>query len=125
MVERVPFTIVGVTPPEFFGIDVGRTFDVAIPLGTEPLIRGKESALDRRSNWWLNVMVRLQARSDPSSRRSAALRGVQPQLREATMPQDWREDDKQGYLKEPLIARPCRDRQLRACAALPAAADHA
>ena len=46
-VERVPFTIVGVTPPEFFGTDVGRTFDVAIPLGTEPLIRGKESALDR------------------------------------------------------------------------------
>ena len=30
-VERVPFTIVGVTPPEFFGVDVGRTFDVAIP----------------------------------------------------------------------------------------------
>ena len=42
-VERVPFTIVGVTPPTFFGAEVGRTFDVAIPLGTEPLIRGKES----------------------------------------------------------------------------------
>ena len=37
IVERVPFTIVGVTPPGFFGLDVGRTFDVAIPLGTEPL----------------------------------------------------------------------------------------
>ena len=34
VVERVPFTIVGVTPPGFFGLDVGRTFDVAIPLGT-------------------------------------------------------------------------------------------
>ena len=30
-IERVPFTIVGVTPPGFFGVDVGRTFDVAIP----------------------------------------------------------------------------------------------
>ena len=29
-VERVPFTIVGVAPPQFFGVDVGRTFDVAI-----------------------------------------------------------------------------------------------
>ena len=27
-VERVPFTIVGVTPPSFFGTDVGRTFDM-------------------------------------------------------------------------------------------------
>jgi putative ABC transport system permease protein len=105
MVERVPFTIVGVTPPGFFGLDVGRTFDVAIPLGTEPLIRGKESSLDRRSNWWLNVMGRL--RSDQSLEAAqAALRGVQPQLREATMPQDWREDDKQGYLKEPLMLDP-------------------
>ncbi len=38
-IERVPFTIVGVTPPGFFGPDVGRSFDVAIPLGAEPLIR--------------------------------------------------------------------------------------
>ena len=84
-VERVPFTIVGVTPPEFFGVDVGRTFDVAIPIGTEPLIRGKESSLDRRSNWWLNVMVRLK----PDQSLAAAettLRGVQPQIREATIP---------------------------------------
>jgi putative ABC transport system permease protein len=32
VIERVPFTIVGVTPPEFFGAEVGRTFDVAVPL---------------------------------------------------------------------------------------------
>ena len=104
VVERVPFTIVGVTPPGFFGVDVGRTFDVAIPLGTEPLIRGKESSLDRRSNWWLSVMARLRADQSLESAQTA-LRGVQPQMREATMPQDWREDDKQNYLKEPLDAR--------------------
>ena len=27
--ERVPLTIVGVTPPGFFGLTVGRSFDVA------------------------------------------------------------------------------------------------
>ena len=36
MVERVSYTIIGVTPPEFFGAEVGRKFDVAIPIGTEP-----------------------------------------------------------------------------------------
>src|SRR6185436_9414715 len=41
-VERVSFTIVGVTPPDFTGAEVGRTFDVAIPIGTESLIRGRE-----------------------------------------------------------------------------------
>jgi putative ABC transport system permease protein len=98
-VERVPFTIVGVAPPDFFGVDVGRTFDVAIPLGTEPLIRGKESSLDRRSNWWLNVMIRLKPGQSLEAG-NAAIRGVQPQVREATMPQDWRPQDKDTYLKE-------------------------
>ena len=124
VIERVPFTIVGVTPPGFFGVDVGRTFDVAIPLGTEPLIRGKESALDRRSNWWLNVMGRLRADQSLEAAQTA-LRGVQPQVREATMPQDWREDDKQNYLKEPLDARPGGDRQLRTARSLSTAAHHA
>jgi hypothetical protein len=48
MVERVSYTIIGVTPPEFFGAEVGRKFDVAIPIGTEPLVRGRESSLDGR-----------------------------------------------------------------------------
>lgn len=101
-IERFPFTIVGVAPPGFFGVDVGRTFDVAIPLGTEPLIRGKESSLDRRSTWWLNIIVRLR-RGQSIEEAQTALRGVQQQIREATIPQDYREDDKQNYLKEPLM----------------------
>src|SRR5215813_6324757 len=32
-IERVPFRIIGVTPPDFFGPDVGRQFEVAIPIG--------------------------------------------------------------------------------------------
>ncbi len=98
-VERVPFTIVGVTPPSFFGADVGRTFDIAIPIGTEPLIRGKESSLDRRSNWWLNMMIRLKEGQTVEAGTSA-LRGVLPQIREATMPQDWRPQDKDGYIRD-------------------------
>ena len=104
-IERVPFTIVGVTPPGFFGTEVGRTFDVAIPLGTEPLIRGKESALDRRSNWWLNMMVRLKPDQSFESA-AAAIAGVQPQIRAATIPEHYREQDKAEYLKEPFRLTP-------------------
>jgi predicted permease len=100
-IERIPFTIVGVTPPGFFGVDVGRKFDVAIPIGTEPVIRGKESSLDRRSNWWLNIMVRRRAGQSLDAAQSA-LRGVQEQVRAATLPQDYREEDKQRYLTDPF-----------------------
>ena len=43
--ERVPVTIMGITPPGFFGLSVGRSFDVAVPFGVEPLVRGSESRL--------------------------------------------------------------------------------
>jgi len=104
-VEGVPFTIVGVTPPNFFGSEVGRAFDVAIPLGTEPLIRGKETALDRRSNWWLNVMARLKP-GQSFDAATAALRGIQPQVRESAMPQDWLPKLQAGFLKDPFVAVP-------------------
>jgi putative ABC transport system permease protein len=99
--DRVAFTIVGVTGPDFFGPEVGRAFDVAVPIGTEPLFRGKESWLDRRSTWWLTVM----ARSKPGrtiEMDTAALRGVQPQIRDATIPPDWPVKDVARYLTEPL-----------------------
>src|SRR5476649_1303800 len=46
-IEKIPFTIVGVTGSDFFGPEIGRAFDVVVPIGTEPLFRGTESALDR------------------------------------------------------------------------------
>ncbi len=103
--DKVAFTIIGVTGPDFFGTEVGRAFDVAVPIGTEPLFRGRESWLDRRSTWWLTVMTR----SKPGrtvAMDTAALRGVQPQIREATIPQDWPVADAGRYFKEPLTLAP-------------------
>src|SRR5689334_18742520 len=45
--DRIPFTIVGVTTPEFTGVDQGTAYEVAIPLAAEPLMRGPtESAME-------------------------------------------------------------------------------
>jgi putative ABC transport system permease protein len=104
-IERVPYTIIGVTPPEFFGVEVGRTFDVAVPLGTEPLVRGKESALDRRSSWWMSIFIRTRSNQSVESA-TAALRGVQSQIREATIPQNFRPEDKARYLTEAFVLTP-------------------
>ena len=99
--DRVPFTVVGVTPPGFFGTDIGRSYDVAVPLGDEPLIRGRDSGLDRRSMWWLSVMVRMKPGQSIDTA-TAALRGVQPQIRDATIPDNWRPQDVSSYLKDPF-----------------------
>lgn len=100
-----PFTIVGVTPREFFGIQVGRAFDVAVPIGTEPIVRGADSALDRRSFWWLTLIARL-APGQTLEQAQRRLQALQPQLREATMPLDWRPNDQATYITEPLVLSP-------------------
>ena len=48
--ERVP--ILGVTPPAFFGVEVGRRFDVAMPFCS--------AGYDRRDHWWLGIVGRLK-----------------------------------------------------------------
>src|SRR5439155_827860 len=84
-IERVPFTIVGVTPAKFFGPDVGGVFDVAIPLGTDPLVRPRNHALDGRSVWWMNIMARLKP-GVTAEQATAQLLALQPEIRQATMP---------------------------------------
>jgi predicted permease len=104
--DRVQFTIIGVTAPEFTGVDQGNSFDVAVPLGAEPLIRGaKESAMDQRTWWWLRIIARLKD-GDSLEHALVALRTVQPQIREATLPQNSRPENVARYLQDPFSLRP-------------------
>jgi predicted permease len=103
--DRVDFTIIGVTSPEFTGLDQGTKLDVAVPLGVEPLIRGNsESAMKQRSWWWLRVIGRLKP-GETVDQAVAALRGVQPQMRAATVPPNYRPEDIPRYLKDPFNVR--------------------
>ncbi len=76
VVDGGTVTIIGVTAPEFRGLDVGSAFDVAMPLETEPLIRGSRSGL-RTSR--LLVMLRLKPGQSLDAA-TATLRGLQSQL---------------------------------------------
>jgi putative ABC transport system permease protein len=58
-VEGRPFTVVGILPPEFFGIQVGEALDFAIPIASEARIR-PQSWLGVYDFNWLSVVARLQ-----------------------------------------------------------------
>jgi putative ABC transport system permease protein len=98
--QRTPFTIVGVMPPRFFGTEVGRYADVMVPVAAEPILRRGESVLHDRSTWWLEVMMRLRPGHSRAAA-EAALRGAQPRIRAATMP-DWDEGMRANYLRDPF-----------------------
>jgi predicted permease len=50
-VEDVPFTIVGVSPRNFFGLQVGLSEDIFLPLATEPLTRHPTYTADAGYKW--------------------------------------------------------------------------
>src|ERR1700736_4021456 len=87
-VNRHPFTVVGVTPADFYGVEVGRYFDVAVPLCAEPIINGEDSQVKNRSGWWLSVMGRLKP-GWSAERAAEQLRAISPGLFEATLPPDF------------------------------------
>ena len=101
MIDRVPFTIAGVLPSGFFGVDVGTTFDVAVPLGTEPLIRGRDSFLDRSTTSWLSVVARLKDGQTLSSAQEA-VRALLPHIRDVTMPDEFSAESRARYLTAPI-----------------------
>jgi putative ABC transport system permease protein len=99
-----PFDIVGVTPASFFGVEVGRAFDVAIPLCAEPFSRGTRSGLDKKDTWFLGGMGRLKPGVTLEQAR-AQLAAISPAMFQATLPA-YRPDDAKHYLQFKMGAYP-------------------
>jgi putative ABC transport system permease protein len=85
LVERTPVTVIGVTPPEFLGPEVGRTFDMAMPLGAAPLMLNDAAWGTEAGPSYLAVMLRLTPGQSLESA-TAILRGRQRQIIRAAMP---------------------------------------
>jgi putative ABC transport system permease protein len=88
-----PFTIAGVAPRAFTGLEVGQTFDVALPLCSAELFGYK---LDQRDRWWLTVMGRLKP-GWALARAGDHMRALSPGLLEATVPLDYEKELTDGY----------------------------
>ena len=99
-----PFDIVGVAQAGFFGVDVGRTFDVAAPICAEPITRGARSGIDKRDVWFLDVLGRLRE-GWTTERAEAQLQSISPSLFQATAPTTLTPSDTTSYLAFKLIAR--------------------
>ena len=77
-----PFTVVGVTPPSFTGLEVGRTFDVAVPICSAALL---DARVEQRDRWWLTIMGRLKP-AWTIARADAHLRSLSEGFLDATIP---------------------------------------
>jgi predicted permease len=104
-VNRVPVTIIGVASPEFLGPEVGRSFDVALPLGAAPGVLNEPEWDGPRGRSYLAVMLRLRPDQSIESA-SAMFRGMQRQIVEAAIPPDPSGDFRDLLMKNPFALTP-------------------
>lgn len=104
LIERVPFTIVGVTPATFFGLDVGTSVDVILPLETEPLLGRMPRRLDSPFFPWLRALGRVQPGQTVDSIASGVAT-AQAAIRAETMPAYDKAEDRARYYADPWIVK--------------------
>jgi putative ABC transport system permease protein len=100
-----PFEVIGVTPPSFFGVEVGSGFDVALPLCSEPAIDADQPRTTNRQGWWLAVVGRLKP-GWTRERVSAQLAAISPGIFEATVPEQYDATGRKRYVGFKLGALP-------------------
>jgi len=70
------FEVAGVTPPSFYGHEVGAYPDLTIPLRMVPLLGGhlqeKDQPFSNSGYWWVKLIARIPNGSPPTERQNAA-----------------------------------------------------
>ena len=106
-VDGHPIEVVGVAARSFFGVEVGRSFDIALPICAEDSLRGEDSYLDRRDAWWLTVIGRLRP-GVSAAQANARVGAMSPAILRATIPPKFPPSDVQDYLSLKFAVRPAR-----------------
>ncbi|HEX7281416.1 MAG TPA: ABC transporter permease [Vicinamibacterales bacterium] len=102
--EGVKFDIIGVAPPDFFGLDVGRRFDVALPLCGERLTSADGTGrAPGRSNWWLAAIGRL-APGRTEEQAADHVAAISPDIMAATLPSGYTAESEKQYRETNLTA---------------------
>jgi predicted permease len=91
-INLTAFTIIGVTPPEFFGLQVGRSAEISVPMAMHSLV-GSGAKLGEPNFWWeLPILGRLKSGVKLEQARAELDLLQQQFLDEAGMKPDRRKD---------------------------------
>jgi putative ABC transport system permease protein len=104
--EHRRYEIVGVTPANFTGLEVGRHFDVALPICAEDSLGSMEdSRMNSGVDWWLIVMGRLKP-GWTVEKASAEMMAISPGIFEASLKPEYPKESVPDYLKSKLVVKP-------------------
>ena len=97
------FPVIGVTPASFFGVEVGRSFDVMLPLCAE--VNGANKRTRQREAWWLAIMGRLKPWWT-LERAMAEVKTISAAVFDNTVPEHYKPEQANYYRHYQLTALP-------------------
>jgi predicted permease len=98
--HRMP--VLGVTGPAFYGVEVGRRFDVAIPFCADHLFwQQDQGRMKNTAAWWISMMGRLKP-GWTVEKAMAHFRTISPGVMQATLPESYKADLAKRYLANKL-----------------------
>jgi predicted permease len=100
-----PTQVIGVTPPSFFGLDVGKEFEVALPTCALPSFVTGDGTLVRPDVFWLQIMGRLKP-GWSLQQASSQLETASPGMFEVTAPSGYSAASLDSYRAFKLSAYP-------------------
>ena len=103
--SRRTFEVLGVAPRGFFGVEVGRTFDAALPLCAERLLRPSPTPTPRVDKWWLDIAGRLAPGWTVESA-GAHLAALSPAIFDVTVAPTYNAEMAANYRANTLTAEP-------------------
>jgi putative ABC transport system permease protein len=100
------FQIIGVTPPGFFGMEVGEKFDVVLPICAADMFHGiSVKPLDDRGYWWLQIAGRLKPGIN-TPQALARLTAMSAGVFADAMPVEWSAEARRNFSRRTLTAVP-------------------
>jgi putative ABC transport system permease protein len=93
--------VIGVTPPSFFGLEVGKSFDVALPICADAIFSGANQRLDSGTNWWLMITGRLKP-GWTTAQANAQVSSLSSSLFQKTLPSNYPAPSVNDYLNSKL-----------------------
>jgi putative ABC transport system permease protein len=96
--------VIGVTPPSFYGIEIGNRYDLAIPMCTDSIFAAdKKGRAPLPSAWWLSIMGRLKPEYTVE-RATAHMQALSPAIMRSTLPPDYKPEFANRFLANKLEA---------------------
>ena len=100
------FPVIGVTAPDFFGVEIGHKFEIAVPLCSDPMFwEPGKGHIPSRTAWWLSMIGRLKP-GWTVERADAQIKVISPAVMRESLPEEYRANQAKHFLENKLIVTP-------------------